>query len=281
MPRRHSNVSPARPHPRSTSRRPARAYVAVSRSGETCSPHTSVSSPVLPMTVSSRGSRWVARPRRSLAAPVPPARATTRMSVAEVFAQGPERAAAAPGVEARALPAREGWRQRALGHGDEAEAHPDPVQTLRAREDRDDAGGAGVVQDGGEELRGDLQRLFLDDDDGPVQEHRRAVALSDDGADQALTAVDGGGGAPRQGDFGCGPGNRGKIEERPGHRGVRQGSVPDTLPDPRNGRRSERRNRNGGGSGTPRAASSPTSCQAPRPSGSSRGGTCTRAWPES
>src|SRR5499426_1923424 len=75
MPRRHSNVSPARPHPRSTSRRPARAYVAVSRSGETCSPHTSVSSPVLPMTVRSRGSRCVARPRRSLAAPSRPARA--------------------------------------------------------------------------------------------------------------------------------------------------------------------------------------------------------------
>src|SRR5262249_15546326 len=169
MPRRHSNVSPARPHPRSTSRRPARAYIAVSRSGETCSPHTSVSSPVLPMTVSSRGSRCAVRPRRSLAAPVPPARVTTRMSVAEVFAQGPERAATAPGVEARALAAREGPRQRAFRHGDEAEAHPDPIQALRAREDRDDTDGGGMVEDGGDELRGDLQRLRLDDDDGPVQ----------------------------------------------------------------------------------------------------------------
>src|SRR5262249_36299969 len=112
-------------------------------------------------------------------------------------------------------------------------------------------------------------------------QHRRAVALGDDGADQPLTAVGGGGGAPRQGDVGCGPGNRGEIEERAGHRGVRQGPVSDTLPDPRNGRRTERRNRNGGGSGTPRATSSPTSCQAPRPSDSSRAGTCTRAWRES
>src|SRR5437899_2712696 len=148
MPRRHSNVSPARPQPRSTSSMPARAYVVVSRSGETWSPQTSVSSPVLPMTVRSRGSTCAARPLRSLAAPVPPASVTTRMSVAGGFAQGPERAAAAPGVEARALPAREGRRQRALRHGDEAEAHPDPVQALRSREHRDDTGGGGVVEDG-------------------------------------------------------------------------------------------------------------------------------------
>src|SRR5205823_36268 len=42
-----------------------------------CSPHTSVSSPVLPTTVSSRGARHAARPRSSLAAPVPPASAVT------------------------------------------------------------------------------------------------------------------------------------------------------------------------------------------------------------
>src|SRR5262245_57379836 len=126
-----------------------------------CKPQTSVSSPVLPITVRSRGSRCATRPRRSLAAPVPPASVTTRMSVADVFAQGPERAAAAPGVEARALAAREGRRQRALRHGDEAEAHPDPIEALRAREDRDDTGGSGMVQDSGDELRGDLQRLGL------------------------------------------------------------------------------------------------------------------------
>ena len=37
----------------------------------------------------------------------------------------------------------------------------------------------------------------------------------------------------------------------------------------------------GGGLRAPRARSSPTSCQAPRPSGSWRGGTCRHAWPGS
>src|SRR5690348_13853809 len=102
-----------------------------SRSGETCRPQTSASSPVLTTTLSADGSSDAARPRRSLAAPVPPASATTRMaysgpvreteerhgfagalpSVGGVgaisgppllmnnFAEGPERAAAAPRVE--------------------------------------------------------------------------------------------------------------------------------------------------------------------------------------
>ena len=48
----------------------------VSRSGETCSPQTRASSPVLTITVSSRGPISRARTRASLAAPVPPARAT-------------------------------------------------------------------------------------------------------------------------------------------------------------------------------------------------------------
>src|SRR5258705_120777 len=174
MPGRQSNVSPTRPQPRSTSSMPARAYVAVSRSGETWSPQTSVSSPVLPMTVRSRGATCAARPLRRLAATVPPGSVTTRMSVAGGFAQGPERATAAPGVETRALPAREGRRQRALRHGDEAEAHPDPVQALRSREHRDDTGGGGVVEDGRDELRGDFQRLRLDDDDRPLQALREA-----------------------------------------------------------------------------------------------------------
>src|SRR5262249_57482029 len=116
---------------------------------------------------------------------------------------------------------------------------------------------------------------------GPGGRVGRAAAPGGGGRGQPFTAGGGGGRGGGKGDVGCGPGNRGEIEERPGHRGVRQGPVSDTLPDPRNGRRTERRSRNGGGSGTPRAISSPTSCQAPRPSGSSRGGTCTRAWPGS
>src|SRR5258705_2732901 len=205
MPRRHSNVSPTRPQPRSTSSMPARAYVAVSRSGETWSPQTSVASPALPMTVRSRGATCAARPLRRLAATVPPGSVTTRMSVAGGFAQGPERATAAPGVETRALPAREGRRQRALGHGDEAEAHPDPVQALRSREHRDDTGGGSVVEDGRDELRGDVQRLRLVDDDRAGQQHRRAAALRDDGPDQPLTDVAGGARPPRQRDGGCRP----------------------------------------------------------------------------
>src|SRR5262245_35884910 len=104
------------------------------------------------------------------------------MSVAGVFAQGLERVAAVPGVETRACAACEGWRQRALRHRDEAEAHPYLIQALRARVDRDDTSGGGMVEDGSDKLRGDLQRLRLDDDDGPVQQHRRVVALGDDGA---------------------------------------------------------------------------------------------------
>src|SRR5207245_2115807 len=83
----------------------ASAYVTVSRSGETWSPQISVSSPVLPMTVRSCWGTHAARPLKSLAAPVPPASVTTRMLLADGFAQGPQCAAAAPGVEAGARPA--------------------------------------------------------------------------------------------------------------------------------------------------------------------------------
>ena len=60
------------------------------------------------------------------------------------------------------------------------------------------------------------------------------AAMATHGADQTLTAVRG---PPRDGDVGAGgPGDRGEIEEWAGHRGVRQGTVADTLPDARNGR---------------------------------------------
>src|SRR5438552_2705669 len=276
---RQLNVSPASPQPRSTSSMPASAYMTVSRSGETRSPQTSVSSPVLPMTVRSRCGMHVARPRMSLAAPVPPASVRTRMSVAEVLAKGPQRGAATPCIETRSRSTREIGRQGALGDGNEAETHPDPVEALRAREERDDPRGAGVIEAGGDELRGDLERIVLDADDGPDQPPGRTASLSDHGADQTLTAVRG---PPRDGAVRAGgPGDRGEIEEWAGHRGVRQGTVADTLPDARNGRGCKRRSWGGSGPGAPRAISSPTSCQAPRPSGSWRGGTCRRAWPGS
>src|SRR6267378_2719322 len=78
----------------------------------------------------------------------------------------------------------------------------------------------------------------------------------------------------------------GEVEQRAGRRGVGQGPITDALPDPR-----ERRRGDGGRRRAPglwrrrvevrcRTAGS-TSCQAPRPSRSWRGGTCTRAWPGS
>src|SRR5580765_3309966 len=199
------------------------------------SPQTSVSSPVLPMTVRSRCGTQVARPRRSLAAPVPPARVTTRMSVPRVFAKRPQRGAATPGIETAPGPTREIGRQRAFGHRDEAEAHPDPIEALRSREDGDHAARRRVIEDGGNELRGDFEWVGLDGYHGSVQQHGLTAPLSDHGADETLTAVRG---APRDGDVvGGGPGDRGEIEERAGHRGVRQGPVSDSLPDPRYGRR--------------------------------------------
>src|SRR5262245_530697 len=237
MAARQLNVSPANPQPRSTSSMPASAYMTVSRSGEMWRPQTSVSSPVLPMTVSSACGTHVARPRISLAAPVPPASVTTRISVAQVFAQGPQRGAATPRVESRAGPSLQLGGQGGLGHGDEAEANPHAVEAQGPREDRDDAGGGGVVEHRGDELRGDLERLGVGFQHGAVQEHGWTAPLSDHGADQTLTAVRG---APRDGDgVAGGPGERGEIEERAGHRGVRQGTVSDSLPDPRNGRRCE------------------------------------------
>src|SRR5437016_6148199 len=103
--------------------------------------------------------RCVARSRsprlNHVAAPVPPASVRTRMSVAEVLAKGPQRGAATPCIETRSRSTREIGRQGALGDGNEAETHPDPVEALRAREECDDPRGAGVIEDGGDELRGD------------------------------------------------------------------------------------------------------------------------------
>src|ERR1700741_1668430 len=171
MAARQLNVSPANPQPRSTSSMPASAYMTVSRSGEIRRPQTSVSSPVLPMTVSSACGTHVARPRMSLAAPVPPASVTTRISVAEVFAQGPQRGAAAPRIESRSRPSRQLGGQGGLGHGDEAEANPHAVEAQGPREQRDDARGSGVVEDSGDKLRGDLERLGLGFEHGAVQQH--------------------------------------------------------------------------------------------------------------
>ena len=69
-------VSPARPHPVSALMASARVYSTVSRSGEMCSPWRTVSSPVLTMAVIDAAGTTSTMPRRSLAAPTPPASAT-------------------------------------------------------------------------------------------------------------------------------------------------------------------------------------------------------------
>src|SRR5512144_2460066 len=112
------------------------------------------------MTVRSRGSSTRASPRSSLAAPVPPASAVIFMPRwgPSVFAAGeggagaaapagaPQRGAAAPAEEAEAGSAAEWAGQLRLWNGDEAGAHPHPVQALGPREHGLDAGGGGVAQ---------------------------------------------------------------------------------------------------------------------------------------
>src|SRR5689334_15108581 len=96
------------------------------------------------MTVRSRASSTRARPRSSLAAPVPPASAVIFMPRwgPSVFAAGergarttapggaPQRGAAAPPEEAEAGSTAERAGQLRLRNGDEAGAHPHPVQAL-------------------------------------------------------------------------------------------------------------------------------------------------------
>jgi len=66
------HVSSARPQPRSSSATSASAYRMLSRSGETCRPSTSTSSPTLPITVTDDGSVTSTSPRRNRAPPTPP-----------------------------------------------------------------------------------------------------------------------------------------------------------------------------------------------------------------
>src|SRR5260370_14005051 len=99
------------------------------------------------MTVRSRGSITRPRPRRSLAAPVPPASAVIFMPrlVPSVFAAGeggagaaatggaPQRGAAPPAAEAEARPAAERAGQLRFRDPGETRAHPDPGPTLGGR----------------------------------------------------------------------------------------------------------------------------------------------------
>src|SRR5712664_2581655 len=205
------------------------------------------------------------------------------------FAEGPEGTAAAPGIEPDTGAAGERRGQRSLRHRDEAEAHPDAVEPLRPREDGGDAEGRRMVEGRRDELRGDLEGIVgtvVAAHDGSVQQDITPVLLADERSDEPLAARARRVRTPGECGRRRGPGHGGEVEERAGRRGVGQGPITDALPDPR-----ERRRGDGGRRRAPglwrrrvevrcRTAGS-TSCQAPRPSRSWRGGTCTRAWPGS
>src|SRR5262249_41833456 len=285
MASRQWKVSSLSPQPRATSRRPASAYVTLSRSGETCRPQIRASSPVLTMMVRSDGRTSAARPRMSLAAPVPPARAVTRMTRlrARGLAQGPERGAATPGVETGTGSNGEPTWQGALGNRNEAEPDPHRIEAERAREDGLGAERGGVIQGRRDELRGDLERLLLGHDDGPVEHHGALVGFGRQGSDETVGP---GEGPPGKGDHvGRGPRHRGEGEESACGGNLGQRPITHALPDARQRRRSQR----GGGSGSHprrrrarrRGRAPPISYQAPCPSSSWRDGICTHAWPGS
>src|SRR5712664_941124 len=95
-----------------------------SRSGETCRPQTSASSPVLTTTLSADGSSEAASPRRSLAAPVPPASATTRMAYSVPVRETEERHGFAGGAsERRDDEERHGFCRGASERRDDEERH--------------------------------------------------------------------------------------------------------------------------------------------------------------
>src|SRR5262245_65274718 len=100
------------------------------------------------MTLRSRGSMSVTSPRSSLAAPVPPARATSFTgpsldalpSGAGAHARGgistrcaPQRGPAAPAIQSDAGTPAKTFGQFGLGHRDEAVANPDLVEPLGPR----------------------------------------------------------------------------------------------------------------------------------------------------
>src|SRR6267143_1969887 len=107
------------------------------------------------------------------------------------FAEGPELAAAAPGVEPDTGTAGERRGQRSLRHRDEAEAHPDAVEPLRPREDGGDVEGRRMVEGRRDELRGDLEGIVgpvVAAHDGPVQQDIAPVLLAGERADEPPAA---------------------------------------------------------------------------------------------
>ena len=81
-------VSPASPHPVSGLMASASVYMTVSRSGEMCSPCSTVSSPTLTMAVISSAGSTSIMPRRRRAAPTPPASAAITVARRGVAGHG-------------------------------------------------------------------------------------------------------------------------------------------------------------------------------------------------
>src|SRR5215475_11925375 len=181
-----------------------------------CRPQSSVSSPVLPITVSASPGRSGASPRRSLAAPVPPARATTRIAgLAATPAAGgawragalghtlataggfcaaghaPDRGATSPAEEPETGPAAQHAGKIGLGNRDEAGADPDAVEALGTRIERVDALSLREAQGRFQESDGDVERrlgiIRVGDHDHRAVEHSRVPrALEEEGADEAV-----------------------------------------------------------------------------------------------
>src|SRR5687768_1544191 len=245
-----------------------------------CSPQSSVSSPVLPMMVSAAGGRSGASPRRSLAAPVPPARAAifiARLTAAPAACRArgrasfwyslaspcrvgspghaPDRGPAAPAEEPEARPAAQRLGKVGLGNGNETRADPDAVECLRAGIEGVDAlslaEAQGVLEETDRDVEGRVGLVRVRcHDHRSVQHGRITRALEEKGADEPVPVP----GPPAGGDGRLGRGPRAdESEQVPG--------VPT-------------------GTGE-RAVREPfrklTSSQAPSPSGSWRAGTSPRA----
>src|SRR5262249_53650021 len=242
----------------------------VSRSGEMCSPQICASSPVLPMILSAPGSTSASRPLRSLAAPVPPARATRRMTrgsaeggggsaVAAPPHRAPQGATAAPAEETDARTSFQLPGQLDFRDGDEAEAYPHAIEALRSREDRLDLLALGPGEGERDEAGGGIHRRLgihprRARHGGPVQQHRPSRTLQQEGTHERVLVPR----APAR------PHVAGW--RRPGsHEGEELARLMSRFVERAEGE----------------ALPAPTSFQAPRPSGSWPGGTSPRAWRES
>src|SRR5215831_8693465 len=226
------------------------------------------------MTLRSWGSISVTSPRSSLAAPVPPARATSFTgpsldalpSGAGAYARGgiatrcaPERGPAPPAIETDAGTPAKTFRQLGLGQRDEAVPNPNLVEPLGSREHGIDGVLLRVTEGVRQKLRGDLEGrvgrgVGRRHHHGAVQHDARTIALGEQSPADTLAVP----ARPCRSNLFGGRGGRARKTEQ--LQGVNPRSRQRAVRDL--GRRA-------------------TSCQAPRPSATSPGETSQRAWPGS